>query len=103
MLNVALKTDQRKYEYENIEGTIVGLFCPAYMNSMNAPGWHFHFISEDKTKGGHMTEAVLKNCRLQVHKMSRFIAEMPDSETFNSKDLGKDVMSAIREAEKGDF
>jgi acetolactate decarboxylase len=103
MLNIALKTDQRKYEYANIMGTIVGLFCPAYMNSMNAPGWHFHFISDDKTKGGHMTEAALKDCQLQVHKMSRFIAEMPDSETFNSKNLGLDVMSAIREAEKGDF
>ena len=101
MLNIALRTDQREYCYENISGTMVGLYCPAYMQSMNAPGWHFHFISEDRSAGGHMTGAALKGCKTQLCKMSRLVTDIPDSDTFNAKDLGIDVMDAIREAERG--
>ena len=103
MLNIALRTDQRKYEYTDLSGTIVGLYCPPYMQSMNAPGWHFHFISDDRTKGGHMTQASLTDCTCRVCRISRFTVDIPDTDSFNSKDLGKDVMSAIREAERGDF
>lgn len=103
MLNIALRTDQRKYEYNDLNGTIVGLYCPAYMQSMNAPGWHFHFISDDRTKGGHMTAGSLADCHAQVNRISRFTVDIPDSDSFNSRDLGQDVMAAIREAERGEF
>ena len=103
MLNIALRTDQLKYEYQNLDGTIVGLYCPPYMQSMNAPGWHFHFISDDRTKGGHMTAGSLSDCSVQVNRISRFTVDIPDTDSFNRKDLGQDVMAAIREAERGDF
>ncbi|MCF0229587.1 MAG: acetolactate decarboxylase [Parasporobacterium sp.] len=103
MLNIALRTDQRKYEYEDIDGTIIGLYCPDYMQSMNAPGWHFHFVSYDGTKAGHMTEAAPSVCRAELNRMSRFTVDIPDTDSFNRRDLGKDLMSAIREAESGTF
>lgn len=101
MLNIALRTDQREYCYEDLSGTMIGLYCPAFMQSMNAPGWHFHFISDDGSAGGHMTGAVLQNCQAALCKMSRLITDIPDSDSFNGRDLGKDVMDAIREAERG--
>lgn len=103
MLNIALRTDQRKYDYNDIKGTIIGLYCPAYMQSMNAPGWHYHFISEDGSKGGHMVAADLKECKTELTKMSRFVVDMPDTDSFNGRDLGVDLMAAIREAEKGEY
>ena len=51
--------------------------------------------------GGHMTGAVLQNCKSALCKMSRLVTDIPDSDSFNSKDLGQDVMEAIREAERG--
>ena len=103
MLNIALRTDQRKYEYMDLDGTVVGLYCPPYMQSMNAPGWHFHFISDDRTKGGHMTGGSLADCHVAVNRISRFVVDIPDTDSFNRRDLGTDVMAAIREAERGDF
>ncbi|MCQ2094017.1 MAG: acetolactate decarboxylase [Bacteroidaceae bacterium] len=49
-----LATDQREFTYPNQTGTIVAIYCPDYMDKLNAVGWHFHFISEDRTKGGHI-------------------------------------------------
>lgn len=43
-----LETDQTFYNFEDVKGTVVGLYCPAYMNMLNAVGWHFHFISDDR-------------------------------------------------------
>ncbi len=53
-LATALETDQTFFDYSDIEGTVVGLYCPQYMKQLNAAGWHLHFISKDKEKGGHV-------------------------------------------------
>lgn len=49
-----LKTDQREFTYTNIGGTIVALYFPDFFDKQNSTGWHMHFISADKQKGGHM-------------------------------------------------
>ncbi len=49
-----LKTDQREFTYTNIGGTIVALYFPDFFDKQNSTGWHLHFLSADKTKGGHM-------------------------------------------------
>ena len=55
-LDQALSTDQREFLYEKIKGTVVALYCPDYMGGLNTPGWHFHFISDDRTKGGQILD-----------------------------------------------
>ena len=34
-----MEHDQTFFDYKNIEGTLVGLYCPPYMASLNAVGW----------------------------------------------------------------
>ena len=48
--------NQTKFTYSDINGTIVGIWCPPYIGEMNAAGFHFHFISEDRTMGGHLLD-----------------------------------------------
>ena len=66
---------QPVFEYEAIEGTVIGFRCPEYVEGINVPGYHLHFLSKDKTCGGHIlafeTEAVsgamdLNNCFLMI-------------------------------------
>lgn len=45
---------QPEYIYESLEGTIVALRCPGFVEEINVPGWHLHFISKDRSKGGHV-------------------------------------------------
>lgn len=49
-----LQTDQREFTYSNIGGTIVALYFPDFFDKQNSTGWHLHFISTDKKKGGHI-------------------------------------------------
>lgn len=48
--------NQPTFEYKDVKGTIVGFWSPDYIGGVNVPGYHLHFISEDRTKGGHLLE-----------------------------------------------
>jgi acetolactate decarboxylase len=52
-LEEALK-HQTEFELKNVRGTMVGFRFPAYMDGLNIPGYHFHFITADKKAGGHV-------------------------------------------------
>lgn len=55
LLSAALQS-QSVYEYENLSGVLVGFWLPAYLGNTNASGYHLHFISDDRSKGGHLLE-----------------------------------------------
>ena len=98
-LDKALETDQREFNYENITGTVVGLYCPDYMGGLNATGWHFHFISDDRTKGGHMLELSFKEAKAELDITPEFDLELSDNSDFQSMELAKDVNDAIKKVE----
>jgi acetolactate decarboxylase len=58
-----------------ITGTLVGYYSPYYMNGLIMTGFHFHFISDDRTVAGHVLNVELINGeatfdeldKLQVH------------------------------------
>lgn len=54
-LGTALE-DQTVWTAENIEATLVGFWFPDWLGHVNAPGWHLHFISADKSRAGHVLE-----------------------------------------------
>ena len=98
-LDKALETDQTEFNYENIEGTVVGLFCPDYMQGLNTPGWHLHFVSSDKTKGGHVLGLGFKTAELSYDVTQSFDMKLSDNETFQNMELSKDVSSEIKKVE----
>ena len=88
------------YEYENIEGTMVGLYCPPYMSSLNVVGWHFHFISKDKTKGGHVLGVKIDDAILTWDDTDAFQMILPQNERFAALDLTADQSKDIEKIEK---
>jgi acetolactate decarboxylase len=57
---------QPEFEFHNISGTLVGFWTPEYAKSLNVPGYHLHFVSADRTQGGHVLQCRGKNLRLQI-------------------------------------
>jgi acetolactate decarboxylase len=64
-LNEALK-NQTIFNLNNITGTMVGLWCPAYASDVNLNDYHFHFISADKNSGGHVLDCQLKGAIIEI-------------------------------------
>ena len=76
---------------ENITGTVVGLYCPAFMKNLNVPGFHLHFVSGDRKTGGHLFDGVLSSGQFDVQACAQFRMILPESgEGFGSADLSRD-------------
>ena len=56
---------------------MVGFWCPDNMGGINNPGFHFHFISENKTEGGHVLEFAVSNATMQLDDTPKFYLNIP--------------------------
>ena len=98
-LDVALAADQNEFDYENIRGTMVGLYCPDYMGDLNSVGWHFHFLTEDLARGGHVLQVSVGEATAMFDATPGFELFLPEEEAFQSMELSKDMDEAIHKAE----
>lgn len=57
---------QSVFDFKNIKGTAVGFWVPDYMKSINTPGYHFHFITDDKKGGGHLLQCKISNPKILI-------------------------------------
>ena len=101
-LATVLETDQTFFDYEGIKGTVVGLYCPTYMDRLNAVGWHFHFVSDDRKAGGHVLDLKFSSAEVKWDKTAGFNMVLPDNEMFNGFDLTIDQSEDIKKVETGD-
>ncbi|MCX8206792.1 MAG: acetolactate decarboxylase [Methanothrix sp.] len=62
-LAVALM-NQSIFELYNQSGTVVGFWTPSYASGLNVPGYHLHFINDERTAGGHLLDFQLINAVL---------------------------------------
>ena len=95
----ALSTDQREFDFDEAKGTVVGLFCPEYMNDLNAVGWHFHFVSEDKQQGGHVLDLDIDNAEVKWDNTDGFNMLLPETQMFPELDFTKDQSEDIKKVE----
>lgn len=99
----ALKATQKEVTLNNIKGTIVGLYCPDFMSSLNSTGWHFHFISDDKKVGGHVLDLNLKTGVFKFDKTNGFRMGLPSTNDFNALNFKTDLKEDIRKAEQDSY
>src|SRR5437588_7417546 len=94
----AAKT-QLEFHFENIEGTLVGFWSPRYSSSFSIPGYHLHFISKDRTKGGHVLYCRARKLKARVQVLSEYDIRLPESGPFLTTDLSKDPASDLAKTE----
>lgn len=100
MLAETMTTAQREFSYENIGGTIVAVYFPSFFASQNAPGWHFHFISDERTKGGHVLDlSVGIPVKVRIDATPYFNLYMPEKVAFSHRKLDMDLSKDIQKVE----
>ncbi len=91
---------QPEFDFRDINGTLVGLWSPQFSSALNVAGYHFHFLSEDRTKGGHLLQCNGRNLRIRVERLNDFHLSLPESEEFLRADLTKDTAKELAYAEQ---
>ncbi len=91
--------DQREFEYENLDGYVIGVYCPNYVEGMNLPGWHIHFLSKDLTKGGHILKVDGNSIRFKLNQLNGWNVYLPHTEGFSNWDLTEDLKEKTKAVE----
>ena len=79
--------NQSIFEFNNVKGTLIGFRCPAYIQGIYAPGFHLHFISADRQKGGHVLEANVADLTAQIGYLTQMHILLPDNEATRTMDM----------------
>ena len=98
LIEVAKK--QSIFEFDNIDGTIVGFYAPGFIKGVNVPGYHLHFISRDKKGGGHLLDCRIKNVTVELDDTHTFIVELPESDSFHGLDLTREQNKELEKIER---
>ena len=91
---------QPEFEFTDVDGTLVGIWAPQFSSALNIAGYHFHFLDEDRSKGGHLLECSGKHLRVRVETLDDFHLSLPESEEFLRADLTKDASTDLAYAEQ---
>jgi acetolactate decarboxylase len=97
---VEVTQNQSVFEYKNIKGTIVGFRFPSYAEGLNVPGYHLHFISDDKTGGGHVLDFTTSDVSVEYARQNNLILSIPGEGDFLNTDLSKMNADEVNKAEK---
>ena len=96
-----LSQTQRDFMFERIAGTLVCIYYPDYMDGINAPGWHVHFLSQDRDKGGHVFDLRIANCRIHLAKINHIEIQLPSEPAFDTYSLKEASGDDIKKVEQG--
>ena len=92
--------NQSVFEFSDIRGTILGFRSPDFVQGINLPGYHFHFISADRKSGGHLLGGLIEGATVALDETGDFHLVLPESDDFRRSDLGRDRRRELDKAER---
>jgi len=98
-LSETISKVQNKYTLNNTKGTIVGFWFPEYMKTINVPGFHFHFINNSRTKGGHLFNMKIDSGSLKIMPIFDFGMHLIHTPLFEHANMESDFKSATKKVE----
>jgi acetolactate decarboxylase len=91
--------NQTVFEMFNQSGTMVGFWYPAFANGINVQGYHFHFLNDKRTAGGHVLDLQLKNASVAFDYALELFMDLPQEKDFLLADLSETNQKDLEKAE----
>lgn len=98
---VDASANQSVFELRNTTGTVAGFFTPDLARGLNIPGFHLHYLTDDRTGGGHILDLSLVNASMELDETSGFAMALPTSGSFTEVNLSGDLGSELAIVEQG--
>ena len=70
------------FNNSDVTGTVVAIRCPAYEKGINQVGYHYHFVSDDKTIGGHALSFTTGAVIVEVQILRQNSVWLPKNPSF---------------------
>ncbi len=93
--------EQHVFELAGVTGTMVGFRFPVYTEGIEVGGYHLHFISEDRSRGGHVLSSRAADLRVRLDPSNDLHVELPPRVELADPDLATTTHAAVEAVERG--
>ncbi|MGC4004981.1 MAG: acetolactate decarboxylase [Pirellulales bacterium] len=90
---------QRVWQYEKVRGTLLGFRSPKWTSGLTVPGYHWHFLADDRTRGGHVLDCEFAAATLAYDRCESWTILLNPTMAVDGADLSTDRSKALREVE----
>jgi acetolactate decarboxylase len=91
--------DEHVFVLREAAGTVVGFRFPDFAEGLEVSGYHLHFISDDRTRGGHVLSCRPRQVRVRIDPSDDLHVELPPGVDLASTELARSTREALRRAE----
>jgi acetolactate decarboxylase len=92
-------SEQHVFELVAVDGTMLGFRFPEYAEGIEVAGWHLHFISEDRARGGHVLNSRAETAHVRLDPSAELHVELPPGIDLADPDAAKSTHDAIDRVE----
>ncbi|KAJ6109608.1 hypothetical protein N7486_001843 [Penicillium sp. IBT 16267x] len=90
---------QELHHATHSRGILVGFWSPGFTSGFSVAGFHLHFLSEDRTQGGHVMEFDAEDVVLRAAAINEYNVEFPASGEFQDEPIGEVLAKDLHAAE----
>jgi acetolactate decarboxylase len=91
---------QRVHTQNNVGGTLIGFRTPKWAESLTVPGYHWHFLSDDHQRGGHVLNCELASGSVAYQQYNSWLVKLPDTLGAAGKDMSVDLRRDVEQVER---
>jgi acetolactate decarboxylase len=91
--------EQHVFDLGEVEGSMVGFRFPDYSEGVEVSGYHLHFISTDRTRGGHVLECRPRRVVARIDASTDLHLELPPGVDLSSPQASRETHEALDRAE----
>ncbi|WP_204508376.1 acetolactate decarboxylase [Aestuariivirga litoralis] len=91
---------QTVFEFTDVEGTIIGFYTPNFLAGVHLPGLHLHFITKDRTRGGHLLAAAPGSVTVKLQHAPSVELGLPMTFDFLTMERVRDMQADLDKVER---
>jgi acetolactate decarboxylase len=94
--------EQHVFELAEVEGTMLGFRFPDYAEGFEVSGYHLHFVSDDRERGGHVLASRCAGLlRARLDPSNDLHVELPPGIELADPEVAAETHAAVELVERG--
>jgi acetolactate decarboxylase len=92
--------EQHVFELTDVSGTVVGFRFPEWAEGLEVSGYHLHFITDDRSRGGHVLDLRSAGLRARLDLSGDLHVELPAGVDLADPELAAATHDAVERVER---